>query len=225
MFSKLDFTQFYHQLPLLPEERHKTAFFADGQLWEYTLIPFGLKNGVAACSRIMNAILADVSGCVVYLDDILIHGETVEEHDKALNQVLERIRKHGLSLNKEKCTFHTNEAGFVGFRLSQGNIKPDRDRLEGVLAFPFPKSLSHLERFIGLANYFSKFIDRFSDIVKPLYDLKHSLLQHSDRKNDPYIKQPSVSCSNAFQSIKNALCDAVLTIPSANDELILRTDA
>ena len=90
VFSKLDFSQFYHQIPLIDSDREKTSFFADGNLFQYTRLPFGLKNAVAACSRIMNDIFASINGCVVYLDDILVFGETKEDHDDALCKVFEK---------------------------------------------------------------------------------------------------------------------------------------
>ena len=103
VFSRLDFSQFYYQLPLSEADREKTAFYALNELYEFNRCPFGLKNAVSLCNRVMRDVLKDIDGISVYLDDVLIHAETVSDHDAILRQVLERIRSNNLSLNMHKC--------------------------------------------------------------------------------------------------------------------------
>ena len=94
-FSSIDFSQCYHQLPLLPSDQEKTAFAANGKLYQYTRCPFGLTNAVAYCSRVMKTLFGDIEGVATYLDDVLVYGSNKESHDKILQTVLNRIKKSG----------------------------------------------------------------------------------------------------------------------------------
>lgn len=225
VFSKLDFSQFYHQIPLKNSDRPKTAFFAEGQLWQYTRLPFGLRNAVAHCSRIMHSIFKDIPGCLVYLDDLLIFGKDQNEHDKVLRRVLDKIRENGLGLNRKKCSFGLRQVDFLGISIMNGSIRPTEDRLTGLISFPLPNDLQSLERFIGMATYFSKFIEFFSESAKPLFNLKNDLLECGDRRSNPRIDFWPKSAIHSFNHIKNALQNAVLTLPGPNETLVLRTDA
>ncbi|MEO0435034.1 MAG: RNase H-like domain-containing protein, partial [Cyanobacteria bacterium J06656_5] len=215
--------QFYHQIPLLDSDKPKTAFFADGQLWQYTRLPFGLKNAVAACSRIMNKIFGDIPNCLVYLDDLLIFGQSQEAHDETLRQVLMLVRKHGLGLNKNKCSFGIDSVDFLGFYLQNGTIKPSQFRVKALQDFPLPGDFKSLERFIGFVTYFSKYVDHFSDICKPLLDMKNCL--QSNRKQNPIIDYWPPLALESFDTIKAEIVNSILVIPSPSEELVLRTDA
>ena len=222
-FSKVDFSQFYHQLPLQESDRPKTAFFADGQLWQYTRLPFGLRNAVAVCSRVMHAIFERVPNVLIYIDDLLIFAPDKETHDQTLRKVLTLIRDHGLGLNKKKCSFHLSSVDFLGFHVEDGTVKPAADRLESLINFPLPGDLKSLRRFIGMAAYFSKYIQHFSDSLKPLLDLKNSLSVNACA--NPIIDYWPPDSLASFSEIKSELSDAVLVVPSSDEELIIRTDA
>lgn len=223
IFSKIDFSQFYHQIPLSESDRPKTAFHADGQLWQYTRLPFGLKNGVAACSRIMNTIFGDIPNCLLYLDDLLIYGPTADAHDETLKEVLNLVRKHGLGLNSKKCSFRLTSVEFLGFFVENGTIKPCKSRTETLENFPLPGDLKSLERFLGFVTYFSKYVKHFSDVCKPLLDIKNSLL--SNRKQNPVIDFWPPAALESFETIKKEISNSVLVLPGSDDELVLRTDA
>ncbi len=227
VYSKLDFSQFYHQIPLCESDKPKTAFFARGALWQYTRLPFGLRNAVPLCSRIMKNIFDGMEGClIVYLDDILIFGKCQQDHDKTLRIVLTKIREHGLGLNRKKCDFNLHEIDFLGVRVVDGHIQPTKERLNGILCFPFPHDLKSLERFVGMATYFSKFINHFSDVVNPLMELKNDLLKISrDRRTNPKIDFWPASAKKSFQKIKDLLKDSILALPGPEEDLVLRTDA
>ena len=212
-FSKIDFTQFYHQLPLAESDIPKTAFFANGELYEYTCCPFGLKNAVAYCTRILKLVLKDCKGVSIYLDDVLIHGKTRAEHDANLREVLNRIKKHGLGLNVKKCVFAKQEISYLGFIIKDGYKKPDPIRYESILNFPKPDSAKSLQRFLGMIGFFSNYIDHYSDIVKPLYD-----------KLSNFDEWSEIEISN-FELLKTSLTKAVLYIPSSTEKLKLHTDA
>ncbi|MEL7307950.1 MAG: reverse transcriptase domain-containing protein, partial [Pseudomonadota bacterium] len=225
IFSKLDFSQFYHQIPLCESDKPKTSFSAGGQLWQYTRLPFGLRNAVPLCSRIMRNLFNGVRNCLVYLDDLLIFGENQSDHDNTLREVFSIIRKSGLGLNKKKCSFNLKEIDFLGFKIDDGKVRPTDERLSGLLSFTPPKDLKSLERFLGMATYFSKFIDHFSDVVNPLLMLKKDLLERGVRRKNPVIDFWSQDAEKSFQSVKSKLQDSILTLPSPDEKLILRTDA
>ncbi len=212
-FSSLDFSQCYHQLPLAESDREKTAFCAFGKLYEYLRCPFGLKNAVAYCSRLMKEVLKNIENVIIYLDDLLVYGKTQKEHDNALEKVLKRILDVGLSLNMKKCAFLKEKISFLGYQIENGQVKPDSDRCEPILRFPRPNSVKELQRFIGMATYYSKYIPNFSALCKPLYQKTVFF----DSWTDEEIK--------SFEDIKYKISEAVLTLPKDSDTICLRTDA
>jgi len=212
-FSSLDFSQFYHQLPLAKSDMEKTAFCAFGKLYHYVRVPFGLKNAVAYCSRLMAKVFQDIDNVIVYLDDLLVFGETKETHDKTLIKVLNKIREMGLSLNMKKCKFEQTSITFLGYRVENGTIQPDEDRVKPVLEFPRPQSVKALQRFIGMATYYSKFIENFSTLSRPLYE------------KCEYFNDWSTNDIEAFETIKKKISESLLVLPKDTDLLRLRTDA
>jgi predicted aspartyl protease len=222
-FSKMDFSQFYHQIPLVESDRAKTAFYADGQLWQYTRLPFGLRNAVAVCSRVMRSIFDGIPNVLIYLDDVLIFAPDKETHDQTLIKVLTLIRQHGLGLNKRKCMFNLSSVEFLGFQVENGAVKPSPDRLQSVIDFPLPGDKKALQRFIGMATYFSKYVQHFSDLIKPILDLKNSLNENSCA--NPVIDYWPPASEVSFAEIKTELANSVLVLPAPEQELVLRTDA
>ena len=171
-FSTLDFTQFYHQLPLVDSDKPKTAFYVMDELWQFTRCPFGLTNAVTGCMRVMREVFKGLDGTIIYLDDILVHGRTMEEHDERLEQVFRRIEKHNLSLNPVKCQFTLSEIQYLGHKLFGGQISPDPDRIKPIIDSPHPSNTAELERFLGMINYFRHYIPDCAHLSSPLYEMK-----------------------------------------------------
>ena len=213
IFSRIDFSQFYHQLPLVESDREKTAFQACGRLYHFKKCPFGLKNAVAYCSRLMAEIFKGIDNIIVYLDDVLIYGRDKEQHDKTLESVLQRVKDHNLSLNMRKCEFEKRSTVFLGHLIEDGAVRPDPDRLKPLHDFPLPKSSAQLQRFLGLATYYSKYVQNFSGCAKILYDKLNDFGDWSPME------------VQAFDSIKSQIANSLLTIPDPNEPLFLRTDA
>ncbi len=212
-FSKIDFLQFYHQLPLLPEDIPKTAFHYNGQLYEYCRVPFGIKNAVAYCFRVMKKVLEGCTGVIIYMDDLCIFGSSKEEHDRNLSAVLGAIKKHGLSLNSSKCEFLKEEANFLGFKFKNQTRFPDPERYKVLREFPLPTDARALQRFIGMVGFFSNFIPNYTDLISPLYaKLKHF---------SPWTEEEKI----CFENLKGAVFDSVLHIPAHDETLFLYTDA
>ena len=117
----------------------------------------------------MHTIFDSVPNCLVYLDDLLIYAPDKETHDRTLREVLSLIRKHGLSLNKKKCSFGLDNVDFLGFRIEDCTIRPSTERIQSLIDFPQPVDLKALQRFLGMATYFSKYVQHFSDLAQPLF--------------------------------------------------------
>ena len=213
LFSKIDFTQFYHQLPLLPEDVPKTAFHYDGQLYEYLRCPFGLKNAVSYCFRVMKEVLKDCTGVAIYLDDLCVHGRTRDEHDRNLQKVLAAIREHGLSVNSSKCDFSKEEISFLGFIFRDGVRRPDPKRYSALRDFSLPTDAKQLQRFIGMCSFFSNFVPYYIDLITPLYSKLKSF--------SPWSKEETY----CFDTLKRSIFDSSLLIPGPDEPLVLYTDA
>lgn len=212
-FSKIDFSQFYHQLPLLAEDMPKTAFHYDGELFEYTRCPFGLKNAVAYCFRVMREVLRDCKGVAIFLDDLCVYGQTKDEHDRNLEKVLQAIRKHGLSINSSKCDFYKEEISFLGFHFKDGVRRPDPKRYSALLEFPLPNDARQLQRFIGMCTFFSNFVPNYADLISPLYAKLKSF--------SPW-KEEELFC---FDELKRSIFSSSLHVPGPDETLVLYTDA
>ena len=167
-FSSLDFSQFYYQLPLAESDQEKTAFYANGELYQFIRCPFGLKNAVSYCTRVMSDIFENLKGVAIYLDDVLIFAKSKAEHDQVLKEVLERIKSFHLSLNLKKCRLYQESVTFLGHKISNGQVSPDPDRTSPILKFPTPENVKQLQRFLGMANYFRNYIQNFARITSDL---------------------------------------------------------
>ena len=180
VMSTFDFSQFYHQIPLVSENQEKSAFFY-GKVHHFTRCPFGLRNAVALCCSVMAKVFEPFDNVVVYLDDIVVFGQTEEEHNELLTRVLERIRDLGLCLNKKKCHFNQSKISFLGYEIENGVIRPDESRCEPVCSFPLPTCVRSLQRFVGMMTYYSRYIPSFSEKVKCLYDKMNDFGDWTDK--------------------------------------------
>ena len=174
IFSYIDLKAAFHQFRLDPKEWYLTVFEADGRLWEFTCIPFGLRNSPAAFNRALRDIIGDLPGVVIYLDDVVIGGRDLDEHNHNLQTFLNRASEVNLQLSKEKCAFRGTSLRFLGHLIKNGSISPDPNRLAPFVDFPIPTTYKQLERFIGLAVYHAKWVPLFSKTMDPLFSALHS---------------------------------------------------
>ena len=217
-FTTLDLASGYHQVLVDKKDREKTAFSTDYNHYEFKRMPFGLTGAPATFQRIMNNVLAGLQGfkCFVYLDDVVIYGRNLEDHNSKLLQVFERLRENNLKLQPEKCRFLQREVIYLGHKCTENEAFPDPSKTQCVFNFPIPKTVRQVQSFLGLANYYRKFIPNFSKTASPINKLL--------RKNVKF--KWTEECEKAFQSLKDALVNPPLLIyPDFSNPFNLTTDA
>ena len=217
-FTTLDLISGYWQVEVEPADREKTAFCTPEGLFEFKVMPFGLCNAPATFQRLMNSALSGLHGnsCLVYLDDVIIMGNTFLDHLNNLQHVFHRIRAAGLKLQPNKCALCQKEVSFLGYIISQAGISTDLRKTERVISWPLPTSKREVQQFLGLANYYRRFIKNFAKIANPLHKLTE--------KSAPFLW--TAECQLAFDNLKHSLTSApVLAHPDYSKPFILDTDA
>jgi len=139
-FTTLDLRSAYHQVPLSEADQPFTAFEADGNLWQFTRLPFGVTNGVPVFCRVMKQITTGLEGVVHYFDDVVICGRSRQEHDTNFQKFITRAREVNLTLNLSKCQLYQKKLTFLGHVFEDGIMKPDPARLQPLLEFPTPRN-------------------------------------------------------------------------------------
>jgi hypothetical protein len=153
-FSTVDCASGFHQILVKAEDQPKTAFSTSQGHYQYKRMPFGLKGAPATFARLMSNVLTGMQGikCLVYLDDIVIFGETLQIHNEKLREVLGRMRKHNLKLQPDKCEFLRKEVAYLGHVITKDGIKPDERKIEAVKNFPVPTCTRTLKSFLGFCQ-------------------------------------------------------------------------
>lgn len=215
VFSKLDALSAYHQVSLATESRDLTAFITPWGLFRFQRVPFGLASVPAAFQRMMQRILEGIPGVVVYLDDILVHGKTIKEHDERLEMTLKRIRESGMTLN-EKCIIRAPEIDFVGYSIGPNGIRPTVDNLRAIEALPEPTTITQIKSVLGTASFYMRCVPRFSTITEPI-----RRLLKSDTKFEWGSEQ-----KEAFETMKREIVEAKpLALFDHEKEIVVSTDA
>lgn len=170
-FSRLDLDRAYTQVKVDEESAKILTLNTHKGLFEVTRLPFGISTAPSIFQRLMESILGDVPGVVVYLDDILIGGSTMEEMWSRTKDTLQRIQDAGLKLKKTKCVFAVPEITFLGFIISQSGVKPTLEKIKAVSDAPEPTNKQQLQAFLGLLNFYDRFFQNKADLMEPLYRL------------------------------------------------------
>ena len=218
VFSKLDLRSAYNLIRIKEGDEYKTAFTCKYGHYEYLVMPFGLKNAPAVFQHFINDIFEDIIGSFVYcyIDDIIIFSPDMDTHFQHLIEVLKRLRKAGLYAKLEKCEFCVPFLDFLGHRISSDGIFMDPKKVSSILEWPIPKNIKELQSFLGLANYYRRFIPSFASIAHPL----HCLLKKNSKFNW------STETQIAFDNIKSKFSSApILVYPNRELPFMVETDS
>ena len=197
-FSKLDLTSAYQQI-LLDDDSAKLVTINTHQgLYEYSRLPFGVASAPAIFQRAMDGILQGIPHCICYLDDILVTGRTDDDHIRNLNTVFQRLQKHGVRLHPEKCYLFQDSVEYLGHTINAEGVHTTNKKVQAILDAPSSRNLQELRSFLGLLNYYSKFLPNLASMLHPL----HLLL----RARQPW--KWSRTCEDAFEKAKKVLVNA-----------------
>ena len=217
-FSTLDLCSGYWQVEVDENDQPKTAFTHGFKLYEFALMPYGLCNAPSTFERLMEMILHGLQWetCLIYLDDIIIFGNTFEEELERLREVFSRLRKSGLKLKPKKCSLFQKEVLYLGHVVSNEGISTDPQKTEAVKNWPVPSNIHDVRSFVGLCSYYRRFIQSFAKKAHALHRLTE--------KGQPFIWTPE--CQDSFNSLKESLLSApILGYPMEVGTYILDTDA
>ena len=217
-FSSMDLMSGYWQIEMDPESREKTAFVTHAGLFEFNVMPFGLCNAPSCFQRLMECVLRSLNWriALIYLDDVLVYSRTFRDHLDHLRLVFDRFREAGLKLKPKKCHFGQKSVKFLGHVISKDGVQRDPDKIKAIKEYPVPRRVKDVRAFLGLANYYRKFVRDFSKIAGPLHDLTKKALKF--RWTD--------ECQAAFERLKSALIQApILGYPDFTLPFDLYVDA
>ncbi len=215
-FSIIDLKAGFNQVLMHPNSIEKTAFITPFGHFEWTVLPFGLKNAPSEFCRMMSNVLGGVQNVLVYLDDICIHTETVEKHFEVLKTVFKRLRDINLKINSKKVTFLTTSVKILGHIITHNKITLDHEKVIKIQDRLEPGNVKDLQTFLGICNFYRRFIKGFADITKPLTDLL---------KKDKKFEWTNI-CKIRYNTLKNLLCSyPILRLPDLTKAFILYTDA
>lgn len=168
IFSKIDLIQAYHQIPMSKQDVEKTAVATPFGLYEYTCMPFGLRNAGSTFQRYVDNIFLNCKCVFNYLDDILIYSESPEQHQEDIKEVFNILAENNLKISLKKCTFFQTSIDFLGYNISPLGLKPTHRKTEEIKNFPVPKESKELRRFLGMIGFYRKLIPNFAEICLPL---------------------------------------------------------
>ncbi|SNX84754.1 related to pol protein [Melanopsichium pennsylvanicum] len=173
IYTKLDLKAAYNLVRIANGDEWKTAFGTQLGLYEYLVMPFGLANAPAHFQSLINTIYRDIIGVyvVVYLDDFLIFSNNEKEHIEHVRTVLSRLKVWRLFAKLSKCVFHTDTVEFLGYIIKPSGIEMDPDKIRTIKEWPMPESIHNIQRFLGFANFYRRFISHFARIARPLTSL------------------------------------------------------
>jgi len=218
-FTKLDVHWGFNNVCIKPGDEWKAAFHTNCGLFEPLIIFFGMTNSPATFQTMMNDVFRTVIAeeiAVVYLEDILIFTKTEEEHEQAVRRVLEILMKHKLFLRLEKCEFHQKQIEYLGLVISENKVAIDPVKVAGVREWPVLENWTDVQAFIGFVNFYRRFIQDFSTIARPLFDLTHS-----DQAWNWGTKE-----QEAFERLKMAVTTAlILALPQDSEPFHIKADS
>lgn len=171
LFSTIDLSSAFFHVELDSTSRHITTFYSGRKFYRYKRLPFGLCNAPDIFQKTMENILEGCEGIVIYLDDILIYGNSPEDHARNLSAVQKKLKEHNVKLNLKKCIFEQEEVTFLGFRFTSRGYRVTKERLAGIENFRKPVNVAEVKSFMGLINFVDRFIINRAEKTKTLQNM------------------------------------------------------
>ena len=216
IFSKLDLSRAYEQIEVDESCRHLLTINTHMGLFRFKRLPYRVASAVAVFQMEMEKLLSGIPGVIVYLDDILISGRSRAEHFERLKMVLKRLREKGIRLKREKCSFLQDNVKYLGYVVSRDGLKTCSEKVTKVLNMKQPGNVTELKSFMGLVNYYGRFLKNLSTVINPLNKLL--------RANEKWVW--TKECEDSFKKLKVLLAEApVLAHYDVNFPLKLECDA
>ncbi|KAI2645990.1 Transposon Tf2-6 polyprotein [Labeo rohita] len=219
IYTKLDLRSAYNLIRIKEGDEWKTAFLTTRGHYEYQVMPYGLANSPAVFQSFINEIFKDLLNkyVIAYIDDILVYSKSEEEHIKHVRTVLSRLLENQLYVKAEKCEFHVHQTSFLGYHISHQGVKMDVTKIQEVTEWPQPSTIKELQRFLGFANFYRRFIHNYSMVAAPLISLL---------KGKPTRLEWTEEANQAFISLKEKFTLApTLKHPDPNLPFIVEVDA
>ncbi|CAF4536730.1 unnamed protein product, partial [Rotaria socialis] len=221
-FSKLDLKSGFYQIPINNADKEKTAFVTPFGLYQFNVLPMGLKNSPPTFQKVMTDTLKNCRNySLVYLDDIIIFSKSFEQHLYHLECVLSALKEKNLVLNPPKCVFATNKIDYLGHTVSKQYITPMKEKIEAIIQLKEPHTLSQANKFIGALSWYRKFIPHFATVAAPIHSVTNLTKDNRHKFKWKYAQ------SKAFHELKQMLVREPLFLHYPIDDipLILTTDA
>ena len=219
VFTKMDLRWDYNNVQIKKGDEWKTAFTTPEGSFEPTVMFFGLTNSPATFQAMMNKLLRDLINTgkiVAFIDDVIVGTETEEGHDKIVVEIIKRLEENNLYVKLEKCKWKVREVGFLGVVIGLEGIKMEEEEVKGILDWLTPKCVKDVQKLLGLANYYRRFIEGFTSIARPLHDMVKK-----DQKWDWTERQ-----EEAFRELKERFTkELVLAAPDLDKKMRMEVDA
>ena len=214
--SKFDLLKGYWQVPLSARAQEISAFVTPDGLYQYTVMPFGMRNAPATFQHMINSVVSGLEGCAAYIDDVVIYSHSWDQHVSQLRSLFSRLREANLTVNLRKSEFCHAKITFLGHIVGLGQVAPVTAKIEAVCKFPVPVDKRELMRFLGMAGYYRKFCPNYSMLTEPLTALL--------KKGEKFLW--SSACQNSFDKVKSfLLSEPVLMAPNFEKQFKLFVDA
>lgn len=221
IFSKIDINRAYHVIETAPDDVEKTAIITPFGLFEFPRMTFGLRNAAQTFQRFMDSVFQGLDFVFNYIDDAIIMSKNETQHLEHLGIIFQRLDKHGITINLNKCAFGQTNLEFLGYQVSPQGIRPTEEKVKAIIDYPKPQTVEDLRRFTGMVNFYRAHLPNAAS-----HQSLFNKYLGSSKKNDKSKIQWSQDASQAFEQCKNGLkMAATLSYPRTDTTLALMTDA